>query len=321
MARKAETKSEAEARLLAPLHLTRAFRARRRTVFEAWTSASHIMRWFSPEGYDVPDACIEARVGGPFELSMCSPSGEKHWIRGVFKEAKPFDRLVIDMRVTDGDGKPLFNCFTEVAFADSPEGTRMDLTQTYALLDPSVGWMVAGAPEGWRSTLQKLEKEVARLEKAAGEKPLRSVVHGSFRLERVYDASLAQVWSALTDENAKQKWFVGPGDWRLIERGMDLRVGGRERLKGRWANGAVTCFDAVYLDIVPEQRLIYAYEMFYDDNKLSVSLATLQLRPESDKTLLTVDEQGAFLDGYDDAGARERGTGLLLDALGASLKN
>jgi hypothetical protein len=33
-----------------------------------------------------------------------------------------------------------------------------------------------------------------------------------------------------------------------------------------------------------------------------------------------VTEQGAFLDGYDDAGAREQGTGLLLDALGASLR-
>ena len=32
-----------------------------------------------------------------------------------------------------------------------------------------------------------------------------------------------------------------------------------------------------------------------------------------------VTEQGAFLDGYDDAGSREQGTGLLLDALGASL--
>jgi uncharacterized protein YndB with AHSA1/START domain len=31
-------------------------------------------------------------------------------------------------------------------------------------------------------------------------------------------------------------------------------------------------------------------------------------------------EQGAFLDGYDDAGSREHGTHFLLDALGDSLK-
>jgi len=32
-----------------------------------------------------------------------------------------------------------------------------------------------------------------------------------------------------------------------------------------------------------------------------------------------VTELGAFLDGYDDAGSRERGTGELLDALSRSL--
>jgi hypothetical protein len=31
-------------------------------------------------------------------------------------------------------------------------------------------------------------------------------------------------------------------------------------------------------------------------------------------------EQGAFLDGYDDAGSREHGSGFLLDALGAALE-
>jgi len=31
-------------------------------------------------------------------------------------------------------------------------------------------------------------------------------------------------------------------------------------------------------------------------------------------------EQGAFLDGYDDAGSREHGSNFLLDALGNSLK-
>ena len=37
------------------------------------------------------------------------------------------------------------------------------------------------------------------------------------------------------------------------------------------------------------------------------------------RTTLKVTEQGAFLDGYDDAGSREHGTGFLLDKLGASL--
>jgi uncharacterized protein YndB with AHSA1/START domain len=148
------------------------------------------------------------------------------------------------------------------------------------------------------------------------------VVHATFHLERTYDAPVARVWKALTDETAKQKWFGGtPGSWELLERHMDVRIGGRERLKGRWEGGVVSTFDATYHDVIPNERLIYTYDMHMDDRKISVSLATMQLKTAGAGTTLKVTEQGAFLDGYDDAGSREHGTGFLLDALGASLRD
>jgi uncharacterized protein YndB with AHSA1/START domain len=304
-----------------PLRLSRVYPARRETVFKAWSTTEHVQRWFCPETFTIPDAKVEMRVGGAFDIRMRSPTGEEHPLRGRFVEVVPLTRLVIDMLVTDGAGKELFRAYTEVDFADAPGGTRMDVVQTYTLLDPSVGWMVAGAPEGWRSTLDKLEKEVVRMQ-AGAETVVRSVVHATFHLERSYEAPAARVWKALTDQEAKQKWFGGPpGRWELLERHMDVRPGGTERAKGRWASGVVTTFDAIYHDVIPQERLVYSYVMHLDDRKISVSLATLQLKVAGGKTTLMVTEQGAFLDGYDDAGARERGTGQLLDALGASLKD
>jgi hypothetical protein len=61
--------------------------------------------------------------------------------------------------------------------------------------------------------------------------------------------------------------------------------------------------------------------MYMDERKISVSLATFELKAAGSGTRLILTEQGAFLDGYDDAGSRERGTNGLLDALGASLKS
>ncbi|MBV9968537.1 MAG: SRPBCC family protein [Xanthobacteraceae bacterium] len=148
----------------------------------------------------------------------------------------------------------------------------------------------------------------------------RSVVHAIFSLERLYDASPALVFRALSDPAAKARWFEGGGGWTVIERTMDVRPGGRERVKGRWPNGRVTMFDAVYFDVVPDRRLVYCYEMRQDARKISVSLATIELAPAGAGTRLKVTEQGAFLDGYDDAGSREHGTGALLDRLGASLR-
>jgi uncharacterized protein YndB with AHSA1/START domain len=93
----------------------------------------------------------------------------------------------------------------------------------------------------------------------------------------------------------------------------------RGRPQVRWASGLVTTFDATYFDVVANERLLYANEMHLDARKISLSLAALQLQPDGAGTRLVVAEQGAFLDGYDDAGSRERGTGTLLDRLGTSL--
>jgi len=302
-----------------PLRLSRVFHARRETVFRTWSSAEHVKRWFSPETFTVPDARIELRVGGPFELSMRSPTGEEHLLRGRFVEIAPQRRLVIDMQISDSNGRPLFDAYTEVDFSDALGGTRMDVVQTYTLRDASVAWMVKGAPDGWRSTLDKLEEEVVRMQ-GGREVNIRSVVHASFHLERTYDAPVARVWRALTDETAKAKWFSGtPGRWELLERHMDVRVGGTERVKGRWEGGVVSTFDATYHDVIAEERLVYSYVMHLDNKKISVSLATMQVKAEGSRTTLMITEQGAFLDGYDDADSREHGTGFLLDALGVSL--
>jgi uncharacterized protein YndB with AHSA1/START domain len=148
----------------------------------------------------------------------------------------------------------------------------------------------------------------------------RSVTHATFHLERTYSASVARVWKALTDPEAKALWFAAPSEQlEILERTMDIRPGGRERLRGSWGSRVTSTFDATYYDVIENERLIYCYEMHLDDRKISVSVATLQLQAEGKSTRLLVTEQGAFLDGYDDAGSRERGTGELLDALGRSL--
>ena len=172
MAQAIESKDDAAVQQPPPLRLSRVFHARRETVFKAWSSADNVKRWFSPETFTVSEAKVEMNVGGRFEVCMRSPTGEQHWIRGRFVEITPRTRLVIDMHVTDSSGTPLFRALTEVDFSDALGGTRIDLAQTYTLIDPSKAWMVAGAPDGWRTTLDKLEKEAVRLQGGADTDPL-----------------------------------------------------------------------------------------------------------------------------------------------------
>ncbi|HVY56411.1 MAG TPA: SRPBCC family protein [Xanthobacteraceae bacterium] len=144
------------------------------------------------------------------------------------------------------------------------------------------------------------------------------IAHGSFTIERTFEGVTPQrVFEAFATPEAKAGWFAAPNDeWTTVEREFDFRVGGRERLKGRWKSGLITEFDARYFDIVPGERIIYAYDMWHDQKKLSVSLATFEFNPApGGGTHFRMNEQGAFLDGYDDNGSREHGSGKLVDNL------
>ena len=174
-----------------PLRLSRLLHAPRETVFRAWSEARHVKAWFAPEGFIVPDATVEMREGGRFDLSMRSPRGEEHWIRGRVLEVTPNERLVIGMRITDAAGKALFDAHTAVTLADALGGTRLDVEQRYTLIDPGAGWMVQGAPHGWASTLDKLEAEVLRMRGARSRRAARSPMAAS-----IWNAPMKRRWSA-----------------------------------------------------------------------------------------------------------------------------
>ena len=143
----------------------------------------------------------------------------------------------------------------------------------------------------------------------------RSVVHATFVIERTYDASPAHVFGAWADPAAKASWF-GPPDLPHEHRELEFKVGGRERFAVSTPDGATYVFDSRYADIVPDERIVHAYDMYRDDTRISVSLATIEFKAHGSATKLIFTEQGAFLDGHDTPAEREHGTSELLDSLG-----
>ncbi|HVY90673.1 MAG TPA: SRPBCC family protein [Hyphomonadaceae bacterium] len=150
-------------------------------------------------------------------------------------------------------------------------------------------------------------------------------IFGSFTIDRTFRASPKRVFAAWATPEAKAQWFAGtPGEYVEEIREMNFREGGSDRLRGRWNTGRISDFRNTYWEIIPEKRIVYAYEMIMDDRiRMSVSLATIQFRPEGTGTRMTLTEQGAFLEPYDpkgdDAGSREHGTKYLVEKLAAYL--
>jgi uncharacterized protein YndB with AHSA1/START domain len=148
----------------------------------------------------------------------------------------------------------------------------------------------------------------------------RSVVHASFTLERTYPSSPARVFSAWADPRYKIRWFAG-GDEQVDEYRLDFRVGGQELARGTAPGDVAYVYEALYQDIVPNERFVFTYQMHLGEPRCSVSLATVELRPDGTGTHLLYTEHGAFLDGLDDPKLREAGTVELLNALGKALES
>jgi uncharacterized protein YndB with AHSA1/START domain len=149
----------------------------------------------------------------------------------------------------------------------------------------------------------------------------RSTLHNTFVIERTFPVAPARVFNAFADPAAKQHWFAGPDEWTKDKYEFDFRVGGRERVGGGGPpGGAVHRFEAIYQDIVPNERIIYTYDMHLNETRISVSLATLEFKPAGSGTHLILTEQGAYLDGFDKPGDREKGTRDLLDNLEKELR-
>jgi uncharacterized protein YndB with AHSA1/START domain len=153
----------------------------------------------------------------------------------------------------------------------------------------------------------------------------RSVIHDTFTIERTYPVAPPLVFAAFASAEAKNIWGdtgdLQPADGVAGGTEFDFRVGGRERFGFVW-QGTTFRYEARYYDIVPDRRIVYAYEMYAGDARISVSVATIEFAKNGDGTALAWTEQGAYLDGIDGAQApslRRDGTAEMLDGLGRYL--
>jgi uncharacterized protein YndB with AHSA1/START domain len=148
----------------------------------------------------------------------------------------------------------------------------------------------------------------------------RSVIHDTFSIERTYPAAPSRVFAAFASREAKDAWGDDPDVGSAPDAGpaeFDFRPGGRERFASTY-EGRTYRYDALYYDIVPDQRIVYSYEMYADDARISVSVATIEFAKSGGGTALTWTEQGAYLDGIDGSQApalRQGGTTEMLDGL------
>lgn len=146
----------------------------------------------------------------------------------------------------------------------------------------------------------------------------RSVAHGSFSVARTYNAAPARVFAAWADPKVKGKWYGDPNK-ESIPDVFEFKVGGQEVRSGEAEPGVNYAFDIRYYDIVDNERIVYVYDVIINGTRNSVSIATVEFKPQGQGTQLTLTEHGAFLDGHEIPQERKGGAEFVLDRLGELL--
>ena len=108
--------------------MERLFNAPRALMFQVFTRAEHLKRWWAPQPYTVPVCTIDLRPGGIWHYCLRSPEGEVHWARSVYSEIVPPEKLVYTSTFADEHANPIEGMpehLTTVIFTEEAGKTRV----------------------------------------------------------------------------------------------------------------------------------------------------------------------------------------------------
>lgn len=137
------------------VRIERTFDAPAEDVFDAWTSAEVIRRWFKPgQDWGTPSADVDLRVGGTVWVVMRAPDGAEVGARGEYTvierprrlaftwtfDDDPSNQQMIELEFTEEDGA------TTVLFVNSNISNEERRNQQYG---------------GWQACLDNFERALA----------------------------------------------------------------------------------------------------------------------------------------------------------------
>ncbi len=148
----AERKSERE------LVVTRTFNAPARIVFEAWTRADLLERWWVPKSTGVTLLSCEAdvRVGGKYRFVFGHGASKMEFF-GKYIEVTPYSRLVWTNEEGGEAGQ-----ITTVTFEERGDETRLVMSERYPSKE-ALDAAVAGMGEGMVESFEQLDELLVTL--------------------------------------------------------------------------------------------------------------------------------------------------------------
>jgi len=243
------------------LVIRRVLKAPRELVWDVWTDADHLLRWFHPKSWELSTCDLDPREGGQFHYCMSAEGMPDMWgLWNITRLQRPdLIEFVVSfsdehrniVRAPFGEHWPLevFSRVTLEPHAGVGAGTLMTLYSEPINATPEErAAFAAGVPsmnQGWGHTLENLEEYL-------------DAADGRLSVTRAFDAPLDLVWRAWTDPAMIRQWFA-PKECEILSAEGDCRVGGRytESMKG---GDTVYTVSGVYREIVERKLLVFTHQ-------------------------------------------------------------
>jgi uncharacterized protein YndB with AHSA1/START domain len=228
------------------IEVTRIVDAPRDLVFEAWTDAEHLAKWWGPEGFSVAECTSDPRPGGALMIVMRGPDGVDYPMTGTYREVQRPERLVVESTAVGEDGTPLLEAIQTVTFTDLDGKTEITVRSRATALVPIAIAMLGGMEAGLTQSLQCLDDV------------LTGAVERQIVVGRVFQAPRELVFRAFTEQDQVERWW-GPTGFTLTTHEMDVRPGGTWRSVMHGPDGVDYPNTVVYEEIAPPARLVYRH--------------------------------------------------------------
>lgn len=131
-------------------------------VWQAWTSADDVRRWWSPAHFEVVDCVVDPVVGGTLRVVIAEADGSRYASSGRYLAVNPPRRLVFELAPLNDVGDPLFTVVQQLSLTRRGGETRLRIRITATDPVPGAEPALAGIQLGWEQLLDKLAAHLAR---------------------------------------------------------------------------------------------------------------------------------------------------------------
>lgn len=154
--------------------IKRTLKAPRQLVWDVWTKAEHLSKWFSPQAFTIKVVTMDLKPNGIFHYCMTTPNGIELWGKWIFRDIKQPEKLTLIQGFSNAEGGlgshpmvPVWPKHTLSTMTLTEVGDNTELLlewQTYEATEEEIAAFNSAfdsMTQGWGSTFENLENYLA----------------------------------------------------------------------------------------------------------------------------------------------------------------